>query len=52
MKTVTIIIISFLIVTNIFTLLAFVGLSSQWEILKNQNDRLMEIIKGIKNIDE
>lgn len=51
MNTATIIIISFLMVTNIFTLLAFVGLSSQWETLKNQNDRLMEIIKEIKKID-
>lgn len=49
---IALIIISFLIVTNIFTLLAFVGLSSQWDVLKNQNDRLMEIIKGIKNINE
>lgn len=49
---IALLIISFLIVTNIFTLLAFVGLSSQWDVLKNQNDRLMEIIKGIKNIDE
>lgn len=49
---IALLIISFLMVTNIFTLLAFVGLSSQWEVLKNQNDRLMEIIKGIKNIDE
>lgn len=49
---IALLIISFLMVTNIFTLLAFVGLSSQWEVLKNQNDRLMEIIKGIKKIDE